>query len=56
MRNTRDKSKVGKFKRTEWLSKAQIQSFFSRLAATRRKERGILGISPEDDDDVQCIV
>ena len=32
-----------RFSRTEWLTKTQIQSFFSRLAASKRKESGTVG-------------
>ena len=37
MRNSRDQNDKRRFTRDEWLSSAQIKSFFSRLAATRRK-------------------
>ena len=51
---SRNLSNERQFNRTEWLTKAQIKSFFSRLAASRRK--GLLGISLEQDDDVECLV
>ena len=38
----------------EWLTKTQIKSF-SRLAASRRKENGLVGMSLERED-VECLV
>ena len=43
------------FTRTEWLSKNQVQSFFSRMAAARRKEQGVSGLSTEKEEDIQCL-
>ncbi|KAL9980039.1 hypothetical protein ACROYT_G008576 [Oculina patagonica] len=46
------------FTRTEWLTKSQIQRFLSRLAAKRRKDQeyqGVVGMSPDDEEDVQCL-
>ena len=40
MRNARDEQNNRLFAREEWLSKTQIQSFFSRLAASRRRKQG----------------
>lgn len=34
----------------------QIQDFFSRLAGSRRKAQGLLGMSVETEEDVECIV
>ena len=46
MRNARHKSNERKFKRNECLSKT---------AATRRKEKDMVQLSTEDDDDVKCL-
>jgi len=56
MRNARNPSNERLFNSKEWLTKSQIQSFFSRLAASRRKERGIVGLSVEQEEDVECLV
>ena len=37
MRNARSEDHTWLFRREEWLSKSQVQGFFSRLAAKRRK-------------------
>ena len=37
MRNARSEDNVRIFKREEWLTRGQVQSFFSRLAALKRK-------------------
>ena len=37
MRNSREENNARRFTREEWLTATQIKSFFSRLAATRRK-------------------
>ena len=34
--------------------KPKVQSFFSRLAATWRKDQGMVGISP-DQEDAECL-
>ena len=34
----------------------QIQDFFSRLAASRCKAQGLLGMSVETEEDVECLV
>ena len=47
MRTARNPSNECQFSSTEWLTKTQIQGFFSRLAASRRKEQGLLGMSVE---------
>ena len=44
------------FSRTEWLTKTQIHIFFSRLAASKRKERGTVGFSREQEEDIECLV
>ena len=56
MRNARNPSNERLFNSKEWLTKSQIQSFFSRLAASRRKERGIVRLSVEQEEDVECLV
>ena len=56
MRNARKPSNERLFNSKEWLTKSQIQSFFSRLAVSRRKERGIAGLSVEQEEDVECLV
>ena len=56
MRNAKDESNERLFTRTEWMTKTQVQSFFSRLAATRRKaDQGVVGLSVEQEEDVQCL-
>lgn len=37
MRNARNEDHTRLFRRDEWLSKSQVQGFFSRLAAKRRR-------------------
>ena len=56
MRTARNPLNERQFSCTEWLTKTQIQSFFSRLAASRRKEQGSLGMSFEKAEDVECLV
>ena len=56
MRNARKPSNERLFNSKEWLTKSRIQSFFSRLAVSRRKERGIVGLSVEQEKDVKCLV
>ena len=56
MRTARNPSNERQFSCTEWLTKTQIQGFFSRLAASRRKEQGLLGMSVETEEDVECLV
>ena len=38
MRKTRDEQNRRLFERDEWLTKSQVQGFFSRLAASRRQQ------------------
>ena len=54
MRNSRNEANERIFTRPEWMTKSQVQSFFSRLVATRRKDQGVVGISPDEEEDVQC--
>ncbi len=35
---------------------AKVKGFFSRLAASRRKEQGFVGLSLEQEGDVECLV
>ena len=56
MRSAKTESNERLFTRNEWLTKNQIQSFFSRLAASRRKLRqGLIGLSEKEEGDVQCL-
>ena len=55
MRSAKDECSERLFPRTEWLTKNQVQSFFSRLAATRRKDQGVVGLSEDLEEDVQCL-
>ncbi|KAL9953740.1 hypothetical protein ACROYT_G041202 [Oculina patagonica] len=55
MRNAKNEDNERMFTRTEWLTKSQIQCFFSRLAAKRRKDQGVVEMSPDDEEDVQCL-
>ena len=55
MRTATTPSNERRFSRTEWLTKTQIQSFFSRLAASKRKESGTVGFSMEQED-IECLV
>ena len=55
MRTSRNPLNERKFNCKEWLRKTQIKSFFSRLAASRRKENGLVGMSLERED-VECLV
>ena len=50
MRNARDQDNKRRFSR-EWLSKTQIQSYFSQLASSRRKRKELL-----DADDPSLLV
>ena len=55
MRNAKNDSNERLFARTEWMTKTQVQSFFSRLGATGRKDQGIVGILPDQEEDTQCL-
>ena len=55
MRNAKNESNARLFTREQWLTKSQVQSFFSRLAAMRRKDQGVIGISLDEEGDVQCV-
>ena len=56
MRTARSPSNERQFSCSEWLTKTQIQGFFSRPAASRRKEQGLLGLSVEKVEDIECHV
>ena len=43
------------FTREQWLTKSQVQRFLSWLAAMRRKDHGVIGISLDEEEDVQCV-
>ena len=55
MRKARDANGARKFKRTEWLTKTQVQSYFSRLSALKRRSGAVSKIADEDDDDESLI-
>ena len=56
MRNSREENNCRRFTREEWLTSTQIKSFFSRLAAARRKawnmqtQESTQELIPEDED------
>lgn len=54
MRKVRNSDGARKFGRGEWLTKGQVQSFFSRLSALSRKASGtahtVQGVQEDDDD------
>ena len=51
MRVARNTNEERKFQRSEWLSKSQIQGFFSRLAASKRRTNKQEREDDEDHDD-----
>ncbi|PFX17275.1 Transposon TX1 uncharacterized 149 kDa protein [Stylophora pistillata] len=55
MRNAKNESNARLFTREQWLTKSQVQSFFSRLAPMRRKDQGVIGISLDEQEDVQSV-
>ena len=55
MRNAKNESNERLFTRSEWLSKNRVQSFFSQITAARRKEQGVVGLSTEKEEDIQCL-
>ena len=55
MRTSRSPSNERMFNSSEWLTKSQIKGFFSRLAASRRKDQGLVGLLLEQED-VECLV
>jgi len=56
MRTATTPSNERRFSRTEQLTKTQIQGFFSHLAASKSKERGTVGFSMEQEQDIECLV
>ncbi len=59
MRNARDENNVRLFERECWLTKLQIQGFFSRLAATRRRHQFAAtesNVSENNDETIDCLV
>ncbi|CAB4028800.1 Retrovirus-related Pol poly, partial [Paramuricea clavata] len=56
MRNARDEQNNRLFTREEWLTKTQIQGFFSRLAANRRKNKDVLDLEYKEvlREDEEC--
>jgi hypothetical protein len=59
MRNARDENNVRLFERECWLTKLQIQGFFSRLAATRRRHQFSAtesNVSENNDETIDCLV
>ena len=57
MRTARNASNERRFSCTEWSewTKTQIKGFFSRLAASQRKEQGLLDMSVETEENVECL-
>lgn len=58
LRNARSENNEKMFSRDDWLTKTQIRNFFSRLAASRRKQQWAnSATSIEDDvnDDLELI-
>ena len=55
MRNAKNESNERLFTRSALLSKNQVQRFFSRMAASRLKEQGVVGLSTEKEEDKQCL-
>ena len=55
MRNAKNESNARLFTREQWLTKSQVQSFFSRLASMRRRDQGVIGISLDEEEDIQCV-
>ncbi len=51
MRKCRNENNERRFTREEWLTSNQIKSFFSRLAAARKKLRREIGAEDERDVD-----
>ena len=55
MRTARDIEGTRKFNRSEWLTKTQVQGFFSRLASMKRRKTTVDQVQEEDDDDNSLI-
>lgn len=56
MRTARDIEGTRKFKRSEWLTKAQVQGFFSRLASMKRRKTSVYQVQEEEDDDDNSLI
>ena len=56
MKKARNTDGTRKFKRSEWLTKTQVQGFFSRLAAKRRKGTAANQVEGEVDDDDDSLI
>ncbi|XP_028417994.1 uncharacterized protein LOC114542718 [Dendronephthya gigantea] len=55
MRTAKNESNERLFSRNEWLTKTQVQGFFSRLAVKCRKGQGVIDLSDKQDEDVECL-
>ena len=55
MRSAKNESNERLFTRAEWMTKTQVQSFFSRLAAKHRRDQGAIDLLANRDEDVQCL-
>ena len=55
MRKARDADGTRRFKRSEWLTKSQVQGYFSRLSALKRR-KGTVSQAPEEDDDDDSLI
>lgn len=51
MRNARNLDNQRLFARDDWLTKTQVQGFFSRLASTRRRQGSGVDTSEEDEEE-----
>ena len=56
MRTARDIEGTRKFKRSEWLTKTQVQGFFSRLASMKRRKTSVYQVQEEEDDDENSLI
>lgn len=56
MRKARDIEGTRKFNRSEWLTKTQVQGFFSRLASTKRRKTAVDQVQDEEDDDENSLI
>ena len=56
MRNTRTQDNKRMFSRDEWLSRKQVQSYFSRLSVLKRKQTNTLSSRQATIDDLEDVV
>ena len=56
MRNARNKDNARLFSREEWLSRNQIQAYFSRLSVLKRKQGSASTPPPVPQDDMDDVV